>query len=195
MSRNFELLQQLNGSAAGYSDVLSLPSTETAAGPVASVLPAERSSATGSEASLNLEEQKLVNRLFLEAKPSPRVVVFTGLDGGSGCTYLCSRTAELLAQKHSGKVCLLDANLRNPSLHRVFDLENGAGLADALVEAADIRSYARQLPQEKLWLITAGTEKTEGHTVFGLDKIPGYKTEVWGSVAFLVIASTPPPAF
>ncbi|HJX00241.1 MAG TPA: CpsD/CapB family tyrosine-protein kinase [Terriglobales bacterium] len=191
MSRNFELLQQLNGSAAGYSDVLSLPSTETAAGPVASVLPAERSSATGSEASLNLEEQKLVNRLFLEAKPSPRVVVFTGLDGGSGCTYLCSRTAELLAQKHSGKVCLLDANLRNPSLHRVFDLENGAGLADALVEAADIRSYARQLPQEKLWLITAGTEMPEAYTLLGSDKLAGYITELRRSFDYVLIDSPP----
>ena len=191
MSRNFELLQQLNGSAAGYSDVLSLPATQNIANPVASILPAERSSASDPQASLNLEEQKLVNRLFLETKPVPHVVVFTGLDGGSGCTYLCSRAAELLATKNTGTVCLLDANLRNPSLHQLFDAENGAGLADALVETAEICSYARQLPQERLWLVTAGTEMPDAYTLLASERLAGYIAELRRSFDYVLVDSPP----
>lgn len=186
MSRNFELLQQLNGSpdTGTYSGLIPVSDSWKA-----SVRPAERCPANDPRAGMDIEEHNLLHRLFLDVRPSPRVVVFTGLDSGSGCTYLCARAAELLAAKTNGTICMVDANLRSPSLHRCFGIENAAGLADALIEAGEIRSYARQLPQERLWLVTAGTEVPDAYMLLASERLNGYIAELRASFDYVLIDS------
>jgi protein-tyrosine kinase len=192
MSRNFELLQQLNGLPAARPDPIDLfcfPQSGTAADLAAKVVPAERIPASDISVALNAEELRLVHRLFLDVKPSPKVVVFSALDAGSGCTYLCARAAELLAEKIDGTVCVVDANLRRPSLHRSFDLANSAGLADALLEAGELRSYARQVGQGRLWLVTAGTEVPDAHTLLASTRLAGYIAELRRNFDYVLIDS------
>src|SRR5438876_6818242 len=55
---------------------------------------------------------KLVQRLFLAGPQSARVVVFSAVESGSGCTFICTRTAEILANQLEEPVCLVDANFR-----------------------------------------------------------------------------------
>jgi protein-tyrosine kinase len=130
-----------------------------------------------------------VHRLFVDVQPSPKVVVFSALDAGSGCTYLCARAAELLAEKIDGTVCVLDANLRRPSLHRSFDVANSAGLADALLDAGELRSYARQVGQGRLSLVTAGTEVPDAHTLLGSARLAGYIAELRRNFDYVLIDS------
>jgi Mrp family chromosome partitioning ATPase len=192
MSRNFELLQQLNGLPAAPPepiDLFCLPNSGTVADATAKVIPAERTPASDITVALNAEELRLVHRLFLDVQPSPKVVVFSALDAGSGCTYLCARAAELLAEKIDGSVCVVDANLRRPSLHRFFDLANSAGLADALLEAGELRSYARQIGQGRLWLVTAGTEVPDAHTLLGSTRLAGYIAELRRNFDYVLIDS------
>ncbi|HVH86520.1 MAG TPA: CpsD/CapB family tyrosine-protein kinase [Terriglobales bacterium] len=189
MSRNFELLHQLQGSTKSdvYPNVLSTPAAPETAGEKSRLMPLER--ATDPLTAREFEEEKLVHRLFLDVQPSPRVVVFAGLDAGSGATSLCSRAAELLAFKTTSSVCLVDANLRSPSLHHSFGIENQAGLVDALLEVGEIRSYARQLAKERLWLVTAGTEVPDAHTLLASDRLAGYMVELRRNFDYVLIDS------
>jgi Mrp family chromosome partitioning ATPase len=152
MSRNFELLQNMN--VGKPLDVFEpeddsqqphVPVVETATIPL-QVAGAERD-----------EIAKLVSRVFLTGNETPRQVVWMGADAGTGCSKICARAAEVLAaQPSGGSVCLVDANLSSPSLHRHFGTDNQVGLTDALRQGGSIRKYAHFLAGERLALITSG---------------------------------------
>ena len=108
------------------------------------------------------ETLKLVQRLFFSSGvKQTRSVSFAGIDSGSGCSRLCSETARALADSATGSVCLVDANLRTPSLPKLFDCTNHWGLTDALLESAPIRSFAKSVFRENLWLLSCGSQVAE----------------------------------
>jgi len=189
MSRNFELLHQLNGSANSdaCANVLITPVLHEPAAEKARLMPQERTADLFTVR--ELEEEKLVHSLFFETQPNPRVVVFTGLDAGSGATSLCSRAGELLAAKTTGSVCLVDANLRRPALHRAFEMENQPGLVDALLEVGAINSFARPLENERLWLVSGGTEVPDAHTLLASERLAGYISELRRNFDYVLIDS------
>ena len=104
------------------------------------------------------ESLKLVQRLFLgqDAK-RPRAVVFAGIDPGNGCTRLCGDTARVLAENVPGSVCIVEANLRAPLLAQFFGVTNHWGLTDALLKEGPIRSFAKQVYRDNLWLLSCGS--------------------------------------
>jgi hypothetical protein len=109
------------------------------------------------EAITRQEESRLVQRVFpVGSSDGPRVALFAGLESAKGCGAMCARVAELLAARAEGPVCVVDANFEAPSLHRYFGLENLKGLAEATVESGPIQSFAQQIPEPDLWLISSG---------------------------------------
>ena len=68
---------------------------------------------------------------------SHRVVMITSAVGGEGKTSLASHLATSLAR--SGlRTLLIDADLRSPSIHRLFDLPLGPGLSEVLRGEVDL---------------------------------------------------------
>lgn len=70
-------------------------------------------------------------QLKREIGPGPRVMVVTSPGSGDGRTTVTSRLAMTLAASGS-RVLLIDGDLRQPSLHRQFDLAAEAGVSDLL---------------------------------------------------------------
>jgi Mrp family chromosome partitioning ATPase len=70
---------------------------------------------------------KLIQRLFLSRSRNVQTVVFSGVEPGSGCTFICTRTAEILANHLEEPVCLVDANFRSSRINDQFEFENGPG--------------------------------------------------------------------
>jgi Mrp family chromosome partitioning ATPase len=151
MSRNFELLYQMNKT----QEIL-----QTDAEPA--VVPLVPVDVTTGAPTLELdgmareEISKLVQRLFQMPDKTTRHVVFTSMESGDGCNWICSRVGEILAGQVAGSICLVDCSLRAPSLHRQFKVENHYGLADALSGDGPIRQYAQQLSRPNLWLLSGG---------------------------------------
>ena len=152
MSRNFEILER----GAARPDAFR-----------ASAIPrqGERDTAGRHNRPGAAEEEitKLVQRLFIyPATPSPpAVIAFCGVDEGAGCSWVSVRSSEVLAANVPGRVCLVDANLRSPSLHTHFDTEIQTGFADAMRELAPVRDFTRATWRSHLWLMTAGTVGSE----------------------------------
>jgi capsular exopolysaccharide synthesis family protein len=118
------------------------------------------------------EELELVHRLSsLAGDAAPRVVVFAGVEHGNGCTTVCSRLAQVLAGQVSGNVCLVDANFRSPSLHKLSGAANVRGFTEALVEKGAIRSYAKPSQTENLWLLTSGFHITNVDTLLSSESL------------------------
>lgn len=105
------------------------------------------------------EIAKLVQRTFFcFGQPQQRsVVAFCGIDRGAGCSWVCGRAGEMLAGQVDSRVCVVDANLRLPSLHQYFLAGASPGLADAMNSSRPIGEYVQPTCNSRLWLLTAGS--------------------------------------
>jgi len=99
----------------------------------------------------------LVQQVFRTSAEQPRVVVFSSVAPGDGCTWVCINSALTLASQNPGSLCLVDANLRSPGLHKAFGIENQSGLSDALTQSGSIRNYIQQIAGSNLWVLPAGS--------------------------------------
>jgi receptor protein-tyrosine kinase len=118
MSRNFELMTQLE-LEAGVTDKPRPDTTDHAAAMnVVPILSSHASSGGGEEM------LRLIQRIFLSANGSaPRQVVLCGVDEENGSSSVCAMAGRTLAANSSRPVCLVDANVRSPRLSRMFGVD------------------------------------------------------------------------
>jgi Mrp family chromosome partitioning ATPase len=101
------------------------------------------------------EISRLVQRVF-RVPNAPRALLFSGIDRGDGCTAVCAAAAQNLATTGPGSICLVDANLRYPSIHKLFDLDNSVGLSEALLQSAPMQDFAQRIAGSNLWIVPSG---------------------------------------
>jgi capsular exopolysaccharide synthesis family protein len=107
------------------------------------------------------EVLKLVQRVFRSSSPeAPRAVVFSGVAHGDGASWITAHAAMTLAAQTRASICVVDANLRTPSLHRFFGVENSIGLADAITQPGPVKSFAQQISGSNLWVLTSGSQQS-----------------------------------
>ncbi|MFY9528014.1 MAG: CpsD/CapB family tyrosine-protein kinase, partial [Candidatus Acidiferrales bacterium] len=87
------------------------------------------------------------------------------------CTRICAGAALTLAANAPGTVCLVDANLRSPSLPELFGVTNHHGLTDALLEEGPIRDFVRPLGPKNLSLLSCGSLTADSSAVLNSDRL------------------------
>lgn len=101
----------------------------------------------------------LTSILFVGENGSrPRVLVFSSANPGEGKTSTVANLALATAEIRR-KVLIVDADLRRPRMHNVFDLPNGRGLSDILREEINEESLTGLVQQTRvpgLHVLTAG---------------------------------------
>jgi len=109
------------------------------------------------------EATKLVYKLFRTAgDPALSSVLFCGIDRAYNSSAICARAGEILAAQTQKSVCVVDANMRSPSLHEHFGLKNQRGFAEAILQPGALRGYAQQISAGNLWVMTSGVRQQEG---------------------------------
>ena len=152
LSRNFELLNQLNRMPEVPCSHVEEPETAPPTDPAASAPSLEM------DGRVRNEIGKIVQNLFRSPNlKGPRQIVFTGTESGNGCSWMCARIAEILASQVRESVCVVDCNLRSPSLHQQFAIENHYGLSNALLRSDPIRQYVHRLSRANLWILSCGS--------------------------------------
>lgn len=190
MSKNFELMQQ-----AG-KDQEFRPARKV--DPIRSVITGNGGGNGHREpASLNFDQQadeevlRLVQRVFLlQTQEPPRVVVFAGIDHGSGCSRICVRAAETLAKNIRGSVCLVEANLRSPALPEMLGTTNHHGLTDALLQEGPVRSFAK-LVRDNLWLVSSGALAVDSANLLNSERLRTRFAELRKEFDFILIDVPP----
>jgi capsular exopolysaccharide synthesis family protein len=155
--------------------------------------PRSRRSGILAQASLIQEEEiKLVQRVFLlPGTGAPRTVVFSSVERGNGCSWVCARASENLAAQVTGSVCVVDANLRSPFLHHYFGLVNRRGLTEAVLQSGPLRSYAQQLPGGNLWVLTSGSPPSDPHVLLTSEALRSRMTELRTAFDYVLIDAPP----
>jgi len=85
-----------------------------------------------------------------------KVLQMTSAEPGDGKTTSISNLALAIAQT-GRKVLIVDADLRRPTIHKLFGIVNGIGLGDVLAEEIDAQTAIRETRISNLSLMTAGT--------------------------------------
>jgi len=83
-----------------------------------------------------------------------------------GTTTIVANLAKHLSQKQGHKVLIIDANLRNPSMHKAFKISDKSGLADVLEGRTSFERAVQDIGSN-LNVLTAG--KTELNPITLLD--------------------------
>ena len=98
---------------------------------------------------------QLMMRVFTEGAAHPALAVISP-NAGDGKTYCATNLAVTLAQL-GGRTLLVDADMRGPRIHEVFNLKNQAGLSGILSGRADKQVIQQVAGIPSLFLLPVGT--------------------------------------
>ncbi len=108
------------------------------------------------------EYEKLKNTILsLYCGESGKSFMITSSLRREGCSTVASNLASIFAKDGSLKILLIDGNLRNPSLHKHFELENDKGLSDLLLGRATADDVIQETTLQNLSVITGGNGKED----------------------------------
>src|SRR6266851_1119433 len=113
----------------------------------------------GEEHGSGMEEfRTLRSRLYQarEKHPLSKLLVTSALPK-EGKSFTAANLAQVIVRQHGRRALLLDADLRNPQLHKVLGAEAGPGLSEYLRAETDEFSIIQRGPMENLFLIPAGS--------------------------------------
>ncbi len=104
------------------------------------------------------EQYRALRTRIAHADPTlpVNVVLITSPGRGEGRTLTAGNLALSMAQEWQRRICLVDADLRHPQLHRMFGLPDGPGLCDVLTGQATLEEALVTLEEHQLTLLPAG---------------------------------------
>ncbi len=135
---------------------------------------------------------QLVQRVFLaNVQGAPQMVVFSAVEQGNGCSWICARAGEALAALGEGRVCLVDANLQSPMLHQYFGVNGGSGLANAILQEGPVHNFVQAIHNSNLWLMSGSALPSNGASVMNRDRLKIRLTELRSEFAFILVDAPP----
>jgi capsular exopolysaccharide synthesis family protein len=183
MSKHFELMQQLERDHSFASDSTTAPTTAR--------LP-QFFNGTISKRWASEEALRLVQQVFLlKASEPPRVVVFAAIDPGNGCSQISASVAETLAVSAGGPVCLVDANLRSPSMSGMFGMTNHNGLTNSMTENGPVISFANPVAGQNLWLLSSGSVTADSPSLLSSQTLRDRIAELRREFEFVIVDAPP----
>ena len=113
--------------------------------------------------SLGMEQLRMLQVHLTEInsqRPFKRLLV-TSATRGEGKTHIATNLALALASEGHQRVLLIDADLRNPSVHLAYGVPNTYGFKDWLVSGGSPWKAVRKVKRTELYLMTGGTAACE----------------------------------
>jgi polysaccharide biosynthesis transport protein len=119
-----------------------------------------------------------------------KTILISSPDSGDGKTSVAVNLALSIAQRGK-KVFLLDADLRKPKIHKIFNLANDEGLADVVFARAifDWRIGIKEVRQ--IFVLTAGNTPPDPAELLSSEKMELFLSEL-EEVADVIIVDGPP---
>jgi succinoglycan biosynthesis transport protein ExoP len=134
------------------------------------------------------ELTRLVQRIFQPGVAEPRIrsVLFSAFGPAGASAKLCAAVADTLASQTSRSVCLVDANLRAPSLHASFGVDSSPGLSDLLLDGHDLRGCLKALAHS-LWLLPGGSCSADTLAQLTADRVRPCVLELLASFDYVLM--------
>ncbi|NNF96738.1 MAG: CpsD/CapB family tyrosine-protein kinase [Halobacteria archaeon] len=137
-------------------------------------------------------EELKANFLALHAERPMETILFSGTVNGDGATSTATNFANALACVPELKVLLIDANLRNPSLHDRFSINHTSSLAKLLEESIPGRTPFRY-EQGQINVLPTGGIYSDPSRIFASRKFTELLQAMQQTYNFIVLDG--PPVF
>ena len=114
-----------------------------------------------------VEEYHRMKHVLLSASPGKEMktlMFFSAAEGDGTSTALINFAITLASE--GDRVLLVDANLRNPSLHDPFSIEKRSGLTELVSENKKLEEVVKETPISNLSVITGGIPHTSPSSIF-----------------------------
>lgn len=135
--------------------------------------------------------------LLSTAGHAPKSLLITSSLPSEGKTTTATNTAISLAQT-GARVLIIDADMRRPRLHNVFDIDNGVGLSSLLASELDdqaISNAVRQDEKTKLFLLTSGPIPPNPAELIGSEQMATLMRMLQTRFTHVVVDSPPIASF
>ena len=137
-------------------------------------------------------EELKANFLALHANRPTKTILFSGTVNGDGASWLASNFSKMLARDPALKVLLIDANLRNPSLHNTFSINHTFSLAELFEQAVPGQSPF-YFEQGQVSVLPSGGIYTDPSSIFASREFSDFLQEMQSAFDFIVLDG--PPVF
>ena len=122
-----------------------------------------------------------------------KVLMITSASPGEGKTLTAANLALTLSESYRRKVLLIDADLRRPSLHHIFELPSVVGLSDALKSDTDQKLSVIQV-SPNLTVLPAGRPDSDPMSGLTSDRMRRIVQDAAAHFDWVII-DTPPVGF
>jgi Mrp family chromosome partitioning ATPase len=136
----------------------------------------------------------LVQRLFVTVDTAPKVIVFSGVEHRSGCSWVCARIAEMLTANLHRSVCLVDATLRPQSAPGPLPHDAPGTWLDEEWLWTPIRGVGPAAERD-LWMLSYGSATTGWQTPLSADRFQSRLSELRKSFDYVMIDAPPINAY
>ncbi len=145
----------------------------------------------GIDAAAREQYRRLATSLHAaQATNGLKLVMVSSAVAEEGKSLTAANLAMTLSESYQRRVLLIDADLRLPSLHRIFGMDEGAGLTEALLAAEEDSLPLRRL-SANLTLLPAGRPTAEPMQVLASERMHRLLTDARDAFDWVVI-DTPP---
>jgi succinoglycan biosynthesis transport protein ExoP len=125
-----------------------------------------------------------------QVQPVPQVVMVTSAQSGEGKTSLSTHLAASLAQI-GHRTLLIDADLRNPTAHRIIGLSGEPGCCELLRGEVELADVIRPTPIDGLWMITGGRWDSRATRALAQPQFGSLIQQLRADFEFILIDSSP----
>ncbi len=145
------------------------------------------------DVSMVAERFKFLRGSLLLSKPGspPRVVLVTGPDKNAGKTFVACNLAMSLTDLEK-RVLIIDADLRNPQLHKIFRFKNRVGLSNVLSGQTTLQNGSIvSTPIPNFFALLAGPPSPTPAELLGSKKMEETLAECARHFDYVVLDSAP----
>ena len=119
-----------------------------------------------------------------------KTIVVTSSGPGEGKSTVTANYAVTLAQNEK-KVLLIDADLRKPRAHTVFNVPNVNGLTNAVAESVDYKKIVQATGIEGLDILTSGPIPPNPSELLGSKKMKAFLESIKEDYDMIILDSPP----
>jgi protein-tyrosine kinase len=142
-----------------------------------------------------VEQYKMLRTHLLQYRSGrpPRTILVTSTLRGEGKSSVAANLAISIARSVKEHVLLMDCDLREPSLHRLFGLHPARGLVDHLRRGVGLAELLLHTEVDKLSFLPAGAKAADAAELLASEKMRSLLAEVRARYddRFIVLDSTP----
>ena len=157
--------------------------------------PCPQAACQGTECYMDCYEDLKTNLLAYHHNKSIKTILFLGTTRGNGASTTAINFATTLSRDGRHNVLLIEANLRNPSLHEVFHVDPDLSLSGFSTTGNKAASGIKKVGPENLYVVTPGSKFAGPVSLFESQRFWEFLKTMRTEFDYVVLDGPPLPSF